>query len=90
MQLTFFPRSFDRDVIVAQWYNLRLKTRVTRPRTLPWASSGHDVRKWTKGGCSLLPFVCAVLIQLLWMILSSLDASLRTVALSPESLLQIS
>ena len=37
----FCPRSFDRAIIVAQWYDLRLKTWETRVRTLPWASSGH-------------------------------------------------
>ena len=38
---SFCPRSFDRAVMVAQWYDLRLDTRETRVRTLPWASSGH-------------------------------------------------
>ena len=33
------PRSFDRAVMVAQWYDLRLVTREIRVRTLPWASS---------------------------------------------------
>ena len=37
----FCPRSFDRAVMVAQWYYLRLTTRETRVRILPWASSGH-------------------------------------------------
>ena len=39
----FCPRSFDRAVMVDQsrWYDLRLETRETRVRTLPWASSGH-------------------------------------------------
>jgi hypothetical protein len=32
---------FDRAVMVAQWYCLRLVPRETRVRTLPWASSGH-------------------------------------------------
>ena len=43
MQLSSFfcPRSFDRAVMAAQWYELRLETRETRIRTLPWASSRH-------------------------------------------------
>ena len=36
--LPFCPRSFDRAVMVAQWYDLRLMTLATRVRTLPWAS----------------------------------------------------
>ena len=37
----FCQRSFDRAVMVARWYDLRLETRETRVRTLPWASSGR-------------------------------------------------
>ena len=39
-EFPFCPRSFDRAVMVAQpeWYNLRLVTRETWVRTLPWAS----------------------------------------------------
>ena len=40
-EIPFCPRSFDRAVMVAQWYGLRLVPRETRVRTLPWASSGH-------------------------------------------------
>ena len=43
----FFLRSFDRAVMVAQWYELplRLETRETRTRvrTLPLPSSGYGV-----------------------------------------------
>ena len=62
------PRSFDRAVMVAQWYDLRLETRETRScdylidvpatPTLPDANLRYkealDWRKWTKGGCSFL------------------------------------
>ena len=41
------PRSFDRAVMVAQWCEQRLKTRETRVRTLPWASSGHVTTRST-------------------------------------------
>ena len=37
-EFPFCPRSFDRAVMVAQWYDLRLVTREIRVRTLPWAS----------------------------------------------------
>ena len=30
-------RSFDRAVMVAEWYDLHLTTLATRVRTLPWA-----------------------------------------------------
>ena len=33
----FCPRSFDRAVMVAEWYDLQLTTLATRVRTLPWA-----------------------------------------------------
>ena len=32
--------TFDRAVMVAQWFDLQLETRETRVRTLSWASSG--------------------------------------------------
>ena len=61
------PRSFDRAVMVAQWYDLRLKTRETRVRTLGKQWSRHypsntnlryqevlDWRKLTEGECSFL------------------------------------
>ena len=35
-------RSFDRAVMVAQWYDLQLEMRKTRVRILPLASSGQD------------------------------------------------
>ena len=36
-EFPFCPRSFDRAVMVAEWYDLQLTTLVTRVRTLPWA-----------------------------------------------------
>ena len=36
-EFPFCPRSFDRAVMVAEWYDLQLTTLATRVRTLPWA-----------------------------------------------------
>ena len=36
-EFPFCPRSFDRAVMVAVWYDLQLTTLATRVRTLPWA-----------------------------------------------------
>ena len=35
------PRNFDLAVMVAQWYDLQLRTRETRVRILPKLSNGH-------------------------------------------------
>ena len=45
----FCQCSFDRVVMVAQWYDLRLETRETRVRTLLWASS-HGGHVTTRSG----------------------------------------
>ena len=37
----FYPQRFNRAIMVPQWYDLRLETRETPVRTLPWAKSGH-------------------------------------------------
>ena len=36
-EFLFCQRSFDRAVMVAEWYDLQLTTLATRVRTLPWA-----------------------------------------------------